>query len=125
MKEIISNLAQVERFELSHRGFKGPCLTAWLYLYIVYFAPESRFSTEDIQLISETDRTWLILFIVLLPLRSTHTKGETFHVYHWETNVSLEWAGVIETLSPEPEAGVLPLNYAHILKIHVSLNFMN
>ena len=65
------NLAQVERFELSHRGFKGPCLTAWLYLYIVYFASESRFSTEDIQLISETDRTWLILFIVLLPLRST------------------------------------------------------
>nr|DAJ52793.1 MAG TPA: DNA fragmentation factor alpha subunit [Caudoviricetes sp.] len=37
----------------------------------MYFAPESRFSTEDIQLISETDRTWLVLFIVLLPLRST------------------------------------------------------
>lgn len=43
-------------------------------LNILYFASESRFSTEDIHLISESDWTWLILFIVLLPPQSTQER---------------------------------------------------
>ena len=80
-------MARVAGFEPTHQGVKVPCLTAWLHPYIVYFAPESRFSTEDIQLISETDRTWLILFIVLLPLRST--RKEKLFMSLWEKQTSL------------------------------------
>ena len=48
-------------------------------------------------------------FIYRSVTTTKYTKGETFHVFMRETNVSLEWAGVIETLSPEPEAGVLAI----------------
>lgn len=60
-------------------------------------------------------------FIYRSVTTTKYTKGETFHVFMRETNVSLEWTGVIETLSAEPEATVLAVKLRpHIKDLFIS-----
>ena len=52
------------------------------------------------------DRQDMAYFIYRSVTTTKYTKGETFHVFMRETNVSLEWEGGVEPLSAEPEATV-------------------
>ena len=62
-------------------------------------------------------------FIYRSVTTTKYTKGETFHVFMRETNVSLEWIKSAALSLPTSEVGVLLLNYIHKSFVNSFLSF--